>query len=598
MRPSSKTTPKILAPHKHKPIASPITPPLRSPEYPIYSPTMSSEGPTPLSRRSSVAFPNDPSSEHSDKRRASTTKNPNSSLPTFSDFSKTASVPNSPLTTAMGAQQQQQPPQQQPSTSSTNGRSLHTLYPNSTPPMSPGVILSPVSRPHYGITDPSHYSSSGFYQLPPPLQGDIRDSGNHRSPAIHPQSSSSSVHPLNPIQLPPLSPLTIGNSPRSTPQHSLQMNHHSQGYPPSTSGTSISPYPTPQHHPQHFSSPHQSPRYDRILPKQSIPAMNLPASALASSTSVFQVAPSRPSLSSYPSMGDRKGSSSSSFGGSTTPQFSPHTNAIDSHNRSAPGSPQRYLMLPPQVAPSSSSSSSAPQSSGSTRTSKKSSSSSSSSKRRSSSSAKVVDQETRDMMRKVSHSAIERRRRERINDKILQLKHLVPSCVDEDHLHKLSILQSTIEYIQHLKTFLPDEVVNSQLKKATNNNPNNKTTDMLEAMGGMISSKPQHVMPMLTTGLGQHRHPSSSPSSYPLYASPTPLAAKPRSRGSDASHPEERPVGMEHRHSTSSSSSSSSHSMSSDEDAKDGLLLLSGASESHGSPEQGRSRRKKRGDGH
>ncbi|KAG0357141.1 hypothetical protein BG005_003889 [Podila minutissima] len=467
--------------------------------------------------------------------------------------------------------------------------------------MSPGVILSPVSRPHYGITDPSHYSSSGFYQLPPPLQG---EGGNHRSPAIHPHSTSS-VHPLNPIQLPPLSPLTIGSSPRSTPQHS-HMNHHqstSQGY-PSTSGT-ISPYPTPQHHPQHFSSPHQSPRYDRILPKQSIPAMNLPASALASSTSVFQVAPSRPSLSSYPSS-DKKGSSSS-FGGST-PQFpSPHSSAIDS--RSAPGSPQRYLMLPPQVAPSSSSAAAAPRSSG--RTSKKNSASgaSSSSKRRSSSSAKVIDQETRDMMRKVSHSAIERRRRERINDKILQLKHLVPSCVDEDHLHKLSILQSTIEYIQHLKRFLPEEVVNNvegQLKKATNNNPNNKTTDMLEAMGGMISTKPQfqqQLTPMLTTGLGQQQrqHPHSTTPSYPLYASPTPLAMKgARSgRGSNASEPsEERPVGMEHRHSMSSSSSSSSHSMSSDEDAKDGLLLLSGASESHAQSPEHRQRRKKRDDGH
>ncbi|KAG0012092.1 hypothetical protein BGZ81_001776 [Podila clonocystis] len=561
---------------------------------------MSSEGPMPLSRRSSVAFPNDPSpSEHPDKRRASSaTKNQNSSLPTFSDFSKTASVPNSPLTTAVGSQHPQQPP-----SSSTNGRSLHTLYPNSTPPMSPGVILSPVSRPHYGITDPSHYSSSGFYQLPPPLQSDGRE-GNHRSPAIHPQSSSA-VHPLNPIQLPPLSPLTIGSSPRSTAQHSLHMSHHpsSQGYAPSTTSGTISPYPTPQHHPQHFSSPHQSPRYDRILPKQSIPAMNLPASALASSTSVFQVAPSRPSLSSYPSS-DKKGSSS--FGGST-PQFpSPHSNAIDS--RSAPGSPQRYLMLPPQVAPSFPSSSSAPH--GSTRTSKKNSTSgTTTSKRRSSSSAKVVDQETRDKMRKVSHSAIERRRRERINDKILQLKHLVPSCVDEDHLHKLSILQSTIEYIQHLKRFLPEEVVNNvsgQLKKATNNNPNNKTTDMLEAMGGMISTKPQfqpqQLTPMLTTGLGQQRqHPHSTTPSYPLYASPTPLAMKgARSgRGSNASEPsEEHPVGMGHRHSTSSSSSSSSHSMSSDEDAKDGLLLLSGASESHAQSPEHRQRRKKRGDGH
>lgn len=210
-------------------------------------------------------------------------------------------------------------------------------------------------------------------------------------------------------------------------------------------------------------------------------------------------------------------------------------------------------------------------------------------------------------MRKVSHSAIERRRRERINDKILQLKHLVPSCVDEDHLHKLSILQSTIEYIQHLKRFLPDEVVNNaggQLKKATNSNPNNKTTDMLEAMGGMISTKPQfqqQLTPMLTTGLGQQRQHHSTTPSYPLYASPTPLAMKgARSgRGSNASEPsEERPEGMEHRHSMSSSSSSSSHSMSSDEDAKDGLLLLSGASENHAHSPEHRQRRKKRGDGH
>ncbi|RIA83808.1 hypothetical protein C1645_716012 [Glomus cerebriforme] len=57
----------------------------------------------------------------------------------------------------------------------------------------------------------------------------------------------------------------------------------------------------------------------------------------------------------------------------------------------------------------------------------------------------------RELARKVSHSAIERRRRERINDKIMQLKELIPSCADQDHLHKLSILQSAIEYIQYLQ---------------------------------------------------------------------------------------------------------------------------------------------------
>ncbi|CAG8799725.1 4030_t:CDS:1, partial [Racocetra fulgida] len=57
----------------------------------------------------------------------------------------------------------------------------------------------------------------------------------------------------------------------------------------------------------------------------------------------------------------------------------------------------------------------------------------------------------RELARKVSHSAIERRRRERINDKIMQLKELIPSCADQDHLNKLCILQSSIEYIEYLQ---------------------------------------------------------------------------------------------------------------------------------------------------
>ncbi|CAO3635373.1 unnamed protein product [Mucor hiemalis] len=57
----------------------------------------------------------------------------------------------------------------------------------------------------------------------------------------------------------------------------------------------------------------------------------------------------------------------------------------------------------------------------------------------------------REKARKVSHSAIERRRRERINDKILQLKQLIPSCAEQDNLHKMSILQSAIDYISYLK---------------------------------------------------------------------------------------------------------------------------------------------------
>ncbi|KAI8339690.1 hypothetical protein BC941DRAFT_421185 [Chlamydoabsidia padenii] len=60
----------------------------------------------------------------------------------------------------------------------------------------------------------------------------------------------------------------------------------------------------------------------------------------------------------------------------------------------------------------------------------------------------------REQARKVSHSAIERRRRERINDKIMQLKQLIPTCANQDNLHKMSILQSSIDYITYLKDVL------------------------------------------------------------------------------------------------------------------------------------------------
>ncbi|KAI7868932.1 hypothetical protein BDF14DRAFT_1789430 [Spinellus fusiger] len=65
------------------------------------------------------------------------------------------------------------------------------------------------------------------------------------------------------------------------------------------------------------------------------------------------------------------------------------------------------------------------------------------------SSLSTADQ--REQARKVSHSAIERRRRERINDKILQLKQLIPSCAEQSQLHKMGVLQSAIDYITYLK---------------------------------------------------------------------------------------------------------------------------------------------------
>ncbi|KAK9474802.1 uncharacterized protein V1510DRAFT_410697 [Dipodascopsis tothii] len=59
--------------------------------------------------------------------------------------------------------------------------------------------------------------------------------------------------------------------------------------------------------------------------------------------------------------------------------------------------------------------------------------------------------------RKIAHSAIERRRRCKMNEEFDSLKELVPSCrvatheAGEQALHKLGILQATVDYLRYLE---------------------------------------------------------------------------------------------------------------------------------------------------
>ena len=80
------------------------------------------------------------------------------------------------------------------------------------------------------------------------------------------------------------------------------------------------------------------------------------------------------------------------------------------------------------------------------------------------SSSKVIIKENN---RRLSHSAVEKRRREKMNDKIDRLKTLIPSCKAQfptsvqQPIHKLSVLQAAIDYIQELhdqlETNLPQD---------------------------------------------------------------------------------------------------------------------------------------------
>jgi hypothetical protein len=56
----------------------------------------------------------------------------------------------------------------------------------------------------------------------------------------------------------------------------------------------------------------------------------------------------------------------------------------------------------------------------------------------------------REQIRKISHSAIERRRRDKINDKIRQMRSMVPQLAGQENLHKLTILQGAIDHIAQL----------------------------------------------------------------------------------------------------------------------------------------------------
>ncbi|KAF7562763.1 hypothetical protein G7046_g1364 [Stylonectria norvegica] len=55
----------------------------------------------------------------------------------------------------------------------------------------------------------------------------------------------------------------------------------------------------------------------------------------------------------------------------------------------------------------------------------------------------------RKIARKTAHSLIERRRRSKMNEEFAVLKGMIPACTGE--MHKLSILQASIEYVRYLE---------------------------------------------------------------------------------------------------------------------------------------------------
>ncbi|KAJ2725012.1 hypothetical protein GGI07_001581 [Coemansia sp. Benny D115] len=58
--------------------------------------------------------------------------------------------------------------------------------------------------------------------------------------------------------------------------------------------------------------------------------------------------------------------------------------------------------------------------------------------------------EEKEIKRKVSHSAIEKRRRERTNNVLRELQEIVPGLSKPGKIQKLEILEATADYIRQL----------------------------------------------------------------------------------------------------------------------------------------------------
>jgi len=125
---------------------------------------------------------------------------------------------------------------------------------------------------------------------------------------------------------------------------------------------------------------------------------------------------------------------------------------------------------------------------------------------------------TRKMARKTAHSLIERRRRSKMNEEFGVLKDMIPACTGQE-MHKLAILQASIEYMRYLEKCLTDlQDVHAECAHVKSQNssgsstPANKRQDIElppistfvgRLPGGLASVSP--VAPLGSTASPEHR---------------------------------------------------------------------------------------------
>ncbi|KAI8977070.1 hypothetical protein BDF20DRAFT_835903 [Mycotypha africana] len=148
----------------------------------------------------------------------------------------------------------------------------------------------------------------------------------------------------------------------------------------------------------------------------------------------------------------------------------------------------------------------------------------------------------REQARKLSHSAIERRRREKINDKILQLKELIPSCAERNDLHKMTILQSAIDYITYLKKQMNDQQQQQQQQQQPPTTTLQETDEKIPNSPAKVTASSctaaAHTAPT-TSMVHQQQHrtsPTPSPKQIEFFTHPFSIHGK-RLKTDQRSHP-------------------------------------------------------------
>ncbi|OJJ49798.1 hypothetical protein ASPZODRAFT_1030901 [Penicilliopsis zonata CBS 506.65] len=119
--------------------------------------------------------------------------------------------------------------------------------------------------------------------------------------------------------------------------------------------------------------------------------------------------------------------------------------------------------------------------------------------------------------RKTAHSLIERRRRSKMNEEFSTLKNMIPACRGQE-MHKLAILQASIDYVNYLEQCIQDLKAGDSKKSTT---PPSPTSPNMLAGPGMSTVYHIATSPQVTATTSAAATANPSPSFSPRSRAPS-----------------------------------------------------------------------------